>query len=50
MRKDDPAGTRLLGRIKIKDGDASTFVAERAAEPTKPIEEPTSYRDKWSRR
>jgi hypothetical protein len=41
---------RLKGRIKIKDGDASTFVAERATEPVKPIEEPQSYRDKWRRR
>jgi hypothetical protein len=41
---------RLKGRIKIKDGDASTFVAERATEPVKPIEEPPSYRDKWRRR
>jgi hypothetical protein len=41
---------RLKGRIKIKDGDASTFVAARATEPVKPIEEPPSYRDKWRRR
>ncbi len=38
---------RLRGRIKIKDGDASTFVAERASEPAKPIPEPPSFRDKW---
>jgi hypothetical protein len=40
---------RLRGLIKIKDGDGSTFVAERAAEPAKPIPEPPSYRDKWRR-
>jgi hypothetical protein len=40
---------RLHGRIKIKDGDGSTFVAETAAEPAKPIPEPPSYRDKWRR-
>lgn len=38
---------RLRGHIKIKNGDSSTFVAERAAEPAKPIPEPPSYRDKW---
>ncbi len=41
---------RLKGQIKIKDGDASTFVAERAAEPAVPIPDPPSYRDKWKRR
>ncbi len=41
---------RLKGRIKIKDGDASIFIAKRATEPVKPIEEPPSYRDKWRRR
>jgi hypothetical protein len=41
---------RLKGQIKIKDGDASTFVAERAAEPAVPIPDPRSYRDKWKRR
>jgi len=40
----------LKGQIKIKDGDASTFVAERAAEPAAPIPDPPSYRDKWKRR
>lgn len=38
---------QLQGRIKIKDGDASTFVAEMASEPERPIPEPPSYRDKW---
>ncbi len=38
---------RLKGQIKIKDGDASTFVAERAEEPEQPIPNPPSYRDKW---
>jgi hypothetical protein len=41
---------RLRGRIKIKDGDESTFIAERAPEPTEPIQSPPSYRDKWRRR
>ncbi len=41
---------RLHGRIKIKDGDESTFLAERAAEPAEPIPAPPSYRDKWRRR
>ncbi len=41
---------RLRGRIKIKDGDESTFLAERATEPTEPIPAPPSYRDKWRRR
>jgi hypothetical protein len=40
---------RLKGRIKITDGDKSTFVAERATEPEKPIQSPPSYRDKWRR-
>ena len=41
---------RLRGKIKIKDGDESTFVAVRAAEPTEPISDPPSYHDKWRRR
>jgi hypothetical protein len=40
---------RLRGRIKIKDGDDSTFVAERASAPLRPIPDPPSYRDKWRR-
>jgi hypothetical protein len=41
---------RLRGRIRIKDGDQSTFIAERAQEPAEPIPPPPSYRDKWRRR
>jgi len=41
---------RLRGKIRIKDGDDSTFIAERAAAPTEPIPNPPSYRDKWRRR
>ena len=41
---------RLKGRTKIKDGDESTFIAERAKEPENPIPDPPSYRDKWKRR
>ena len=41
---------RLRGKIKIKLGDESTFIAERAEAPDEPIEEPPSYRDKWRRR
>lgn len=40
----------LEGSLRIKDGDSSTFVAVRTAEPDEPIEEPPSYRDKWRRR
>jgi hypothetical protein len=41
---------RLAGRIRIKDGDESTFIAERAGEPGEPIPNPPDYRDKWRRR
>jgi hypothetical protein len=41
---------RLRGTFRIKDGDSSSFVAERAAEPDEPIPDPPSYRDKWRRR
>jgi hypothetical protein len=41
---------RLKGVIKIKNGDESTFVAERSEEPDEPIPSPPSYRDKWRRR
>jgi hypothetical protein len=41
---------RLKGYIKIKNGDDSTFIAERSSEPDDPIESPPSYRDKWRRR
>ncbi len=38
---------RLQGKFRIKDGDSSTFIAERAEEPDEPIPNPPSYRDKW---
>lgn len=41
---------RLRGKFRIKQGDDSTFVAERAEEPDDPIPDPPSYRDKWRRR
>ena len=41
---------RLKGRIRIKDGDETTFVAVRTEEPKEPIEDPPSYRDKWRSR
>ncbi len=41
---------RLKGTFRIKDGDSSTFIAERAKAPDEPIQEPPSYRDKWRRR
>ncbi len=41
---------RLVGRIRIKGGDESTFIAERAEGPDEPIPDPPSYRDKWRRR
>lgn len=40
---------KLRGQIKIRNGDESTFTAERAAEPAEPIPNPPSYRDKWRR-
>ena len=40
----------LAGRIKIKGGDESTFIAERADEPDESIPEPPNYGDKWHRR
>lgn len=40
---------RLRGKFRIKDGDRSDFIAERAAEPAEPIPPPPSYRDKWRR-
>ncbi len=46
LRKDG----RLTGTIRIKDGDDSTFIAERTEEPTEPVPPPPSYRDKWRRR
>ena len=41
---------RLIGKIRIKNGDDSTFIAERSVEPDDPIPTPPSYRDKWTRR
>ena len=41
---------RIAGKIRIKDGDDSTFIAERAEEPGEAIPDPPSYRDKWRRR
>jgi hypothetical protein len=41
---------RLHGRIKIKDGDESTFIAERTKEPTESIPDPPRYQDKWRAR
>ena len=41
---------RLKGTIRIKNGDSSTFVAERAPPPATAIPEPPFYRDKWRRR
>ena len=40
----------LHGYIKIKNGDDSTFIAERTSAPTRPIPDPPSYRDKWGPR
>ena len=40
----------LSGKLKIKGGDESTFIAERADEPDDPIADPPSYRDKWRKR
>lgn len=41
---------RLYGRIKINQGDESTFTAERTSPPVDPIPDPPRYRDKWRRR
>lgn len=43
LRKDG----RLSGKFKIKNGDDSTFVAQRAEEPKQSIPDPPSYGDKW---
>jgi hypothetical protein len=40
---------RLEGTIKIAEGDESTFVAARIEEPSEPIPDPPSLRDKWRR-
>ncbi len=41
---------RLKGVIRTRDGDESTFIAQRSIEPDEPIPSPPSYRDKWRRR
>ena len=41
---------RLVGRIRIRNGDESTFIAERTDPPNEPIPAPPSYRDKWRHR
>ena len=41
---------RMTGKIKIKDGDESSFTAERTSEPNQFIPHPPSYRDKWRQR
>ena len=46
LRKDG----RLAGKIRIKNGDDSTFVAERVDEPVEHIPDPPRYKDKWRRR
>ena len=46
LRKD---GT-LHGRIKITNGDESTFTAVKTSKPAEPIPAPPSYRDKWGSR
>jgi hypothetical protein len=46
LRKDG----RLTGRLRIKDGDQSRFIAERAEEPYEHIPDPPRYLDKWRRR
>ncbi|HPN09789.1 MAG TPA: hypothetical protein PLU95_10835 [Syntrophales bacterium] len=46
LRKDG----RLSGKIKIKNGDESRFIAERTNAPEEPIPDPPSYRNKWHRR
>ena len=43
LRKDG----RLTGKIRIKDGDESNFIAEKAEEPDDFIPEPPRYRGKW---
>ena len=40
---------RLRGRIRVADGDESTFIAERTSR-AEPIPDPPSFRDKWGRR
>ncbi len=40
---------KLKGTFRIKSGDHSTFVTEKTTAPERPIQDPPSYRDKWSR-
>ena len=40
----------LKGTLRIKDGDSTSFTAERTKAPDGPIQSPPSYRDKWRRR
>ena len=40
----------LKGMIKIKNGDSSSFTAERHVGQPSPIPDPPSYRDKWRHR
>jgi hypothetical protein len=49
-RRNSKLASKLRGRIKIKDGDDATFIAERTTEPVEPIPDPPSYRDKWQGR
>ncbi|OGR15892.1 MAG: hypothetical protein A2X81_12265 [Desulfobacterales bacterium GWB2_56_26] len=46
LRKDG----RLTGKIRIKDGAESTFIAERTEEPDERIPEPPRFCDKWRRK
>ncbi len=41
---------KLRGKFRIKNGDDSTYVAERTEPPEQPIPDPPSYQDKWRRR
>ena len=41
---------RLDGKLAIKNGDKSTFVAEPAEPPEHSIPHPPSWRDKWGSR
>jgi hypothetical protein len=40
---------KLKGTFRIRQGDSSTFVAEKTTVPERPIPDPPSYRDRWSR-
>ncbi len=46
LRKDGS----MEGIIRTKDGDSSSFIAEKSEEPSDPIPGPPHYRDKWRRR